>query len=120
MTLIVNGTDLTPYIAYGGLKWQRNDIDSPDAGRNMDGTMERGRVTTKIRLDITCRLLTSEELSAVLNALLPETVTVVYDDPMYGRVAKRMYANNNPATFQVRKTNGKEYWAGVTFPLVEV
>ena len=120
MTLTIDGVNIVPYIAYGGLKWQRNDIDSPDAGRNMDGTMERGRVATKIRLDITCRLLTSAELSIVLNAILPETVSVVYDDPMYGTVTKLMYANNNPATFQIQKSDGRVYWAGVTFPLVEV
>ena len=111
---------MTKYIAFGGLKWQRNDIEAPDAGRNMSGTMERGRVTTKIRLDITCRPMTSEELSIVLNAIQPETVTVTYDDPLYGYTAKTMYSNNNPAAFQMRRSNGKEYWTGVTFPLIEV
>lgn len=120
MTLIVDGIDLTPYIAYGGLKWQRNDIDDPDTGRDMAGLMHRGRVATKIRLDVTCRLLKQNEIAVVLNALLPEYVNVTYDDPMLGRVTKRMYANNNPAVFQIKKRNGDEYWSGVEFPLVEV
>lgn len=119
MTVIVNGVDMTPYIAYGGLKWQRNDIDSPQTGRAMNGLMYRGRIATKIRLDITCRLLTAEELSIVLNAIYPEYVTVTYDDPMYGNVTKIMYSNNNPASYQILKPSGKEYWSGVTFPLVE-
>ena len=125
MTLTINGVDFinTPfgksYVAYGGFKWQRYDIDSPDTGRSMDGLMHRGRVTTKIRLDITCRPLTSEELSIVLNTILPEYVTVTYDDPMLGRTTKTMYANNNPAVYQLNKGNGIVYWSGVTFPLVE-
>lgn len=119
MTLTVNGVDMTPYIAYGGLKWQRNDIDSPATGRSLDGLMHRGRVTTKIRLDITCRLLTASELQLVLNTIYPEYVTVTYDDPMYGRVTKTMYSNNNPASYQIKKPNGIEYWSGVTFPLIE-
>lgn len=119
MTLTIDNVDMTPYIAYGGLKWSRNDIDAPDTGRDMAGTMHRGRVSTKIRLDVTCRLLEKAEISIVLNAILPEYVTVTYDDPMYGTVTKTMYSNNNPAVFQIRKSSGKEYWGGVTFPLIE-
>lgn len=119
MYLTINNIDMTPYIATGGVKWQRNDIDSPDTGRAMDGMMYRGRVATKIRLDITCRLLRADELRIVLNAILPEYVTVTYDDPMYGRVTKTMYSNNNPAVYQFPKANGTEWWSGVTFPLVE-
>ena len=121
MTLTVGSVDLTPYIAFGGVKWQRSDIDSADAGRTMDGEMHRGRVATKIRLDVTCRPLTTTEASTVLSAIAPEYVTVTYTDPMAGgtRTAK-MYANNNPATFMMHKKNGKEYWGGITFPLVEV
>ena len=119
MTLSINGVDITNYIAYGGLKWSRNDIDDPQTGRAMDGKMYRGRVATKIRLDVTCRLLKSDELRTVLNLILPEYVTVTYDDPMYGTVTKTMYANNNPAVYQIKKKNGDEWWSGVTFPLIE-
>lgn len=119
MTLTIDGVDITPYIAYGGLKWQRNDVDDPDTGRDMSGIMHRGRVATKIRLDVTCRLLTAAELSTVLNLIYPEYVTVTYDDPMLGRVTKTMYANNNPAVYQLHKNDGTEWWSGVTFPLVE-
>ena len=119
MTLMIDGVDMTPYIAYGGFKWSRNDVDAPNTGRSMDALMHRGRVATKIRLDITCRPLTTEELRIVLNTILPEYVTVTYDDPMYGRTTKTMYANNNPAVFQLNKNDGRQYWTGVTFPLVE-
>ena len=126
MTLVINGVDFIntasgkAYVAYGGLKWTRNDVDDPQTGRDMAGLMHRGRVATKIRLDVTCRPLKQDEISIVLNALLPETVMVTYDDPMLGTVTKKMYANNNPATFLIKKPNGDEYWNGITFPLVEV
>lgn len=119
MTLQINGVDITDYIAYGGLKWSRQDIDSPETGRAMNGLMYRGRVATKIRLDVTCRLLKASELHTVLNLILPEYVTVTYDDPMLGTVTKTMYANNNPAVYQFRKNDGTEWWSGVTFPLIE-
>ena len=119
MTLTINGVDMTPYIAYGGLKWQRYDVDSPDTGRAMNGLMYRGRVATKIRLDITCRPLYANELRTLLNLIYPEFVSVRYDDPMQGQVVKIMYSNNNPAAYQGKNTDGREVWTGVTFPLIE-
>lgn len=119
-SLSINGVDVTGYIAYQGLKWSRNDVDSPDTGRTLDGLMHRGRVATKIRLDVTCKPLTSAEASVVLNAIYPEYVTVTYVDPMYGSVSKRMYSNNNPATYCIMKPDGTEYWQGIEFPLIEV
>lgn len=120
MQITIDGTEITDYIAHGGLKWTRSDIDGPDAGRSMDGVMHRLRVGTKIRLDITCRPLTATELRTLLNLIYPEYVTVVYDDPMSGRVSKTMYSNNNPASYYRMKRSGVEQWTGVTFPLVEV
>ena len=119
MTLKINGVDVVPYIANKGLKWQRNDVDSPDVGRTLDGLMHRGRVSTKIRMDITCRPMTAAEASIVLNAILPEFVTVEYDDPMYGRKTSTMYSNNNPASFLLQKEDGTEWWDGIAFPLIE-
>ncbi len=112
--------DITGYIAFGGLQWSRNDIDDPESGRTLDGVMHRGRVATKIRLDITCRPLKASELSIVLNLIYPEYITVRYNDPMSGQVTKTMYSNNNPASYCIKKPNGTEWWNGITFPLVEV
>ena len=112
--------DITEYIAFGGLKWSRNDVDSPDTGRTLDGIMHRGRVSTKIRLDITCHPLKANELAIVLNLILPEYIYVRYDDPMYGNVVKHMYSNNNPASYCILKPDGTEYWSDITFPLIEV
>lgn len=130
----IDGTDITNYIAYNGVKWSRNDVDGPNAGRSMSGLMIRDRVATKIRLDITCRPMNQDELRILLNLLLPEFVSVTYDDPMYGVVTKTMYANNNSASFLIRKEpiktdrwwicpssepTPKELWSDITFPLVE-
>ena len=118
MMLKINGVDFMPFIAKQGVKWQRNDIDAPNSGRTMDGTMQRGRVTTKIRLDITCRPLKAEEAMTVLHTILPEYVTVDYD-PMSGyRNNVTMYSNNNPASFLIEKPED-DWWSGITFPLIE-
>ena len=120
MIFQIGGVDITPYVAYNGFKWQRSDLDAPNSGRTLDGLMHRGRVASKIRLDITCRPLLASEARIVLNAILPEWVTVTYTDPMNGSsVTKTMYSNNNPASFLLKKRDGGEYWSGITFPLIE-
>jgi hypothetical protein len=86
MILKINGLDILPYIEQKGIKWTRNDLDGSNAGRTMDGIMHRERVASKIRLDITCLPLKSEDASLILNAINPEYVEVEYTDPMYGHV----------------------------------
>ena len=113
-------TDLTTYIANGGLKWSRNDIDASDAGRDtQDGLMHRARVAIKIRLDVTCRPLEESEATTVLQAILPEWLQVQYFDPQSGAsVTKKMYSNNIPATFLIRQGTTNR-WTGIAFPLIE-
>ena len=118
----INGTNITPLIAYQGVQWKRNDIDGPNAGRTLSGLMIRDRVATKIRLDITCTPLTLEQVRTLLNLIYPEFVTVMYDDPMEGIVTKVMYSNNNGAQFlkkQPDEIGGAEYWDNIPFPLIE-
>jgi hypothetical protein len=120
MILKIDGVDIVPYIAHGGFKWQRSDVDGNDAGRDLNGDLRRNRVATKRRLDITCKPLTTGEASAVLSAIMPEWVTVEYLDPQAGTVLSRvMYSNNNPASYLLKQPNGTELWGGITFPLIE-
>lgn len=116
MVFNINGVNMLPFIAQNGIKWQRNDLDGSNAGRTMDGTMHRERITSKVRLDVTCIPLSSEEAAIVLNAIYPEYVDVEYTDPMYGRVVKTMYSNNTPATYI---NTISDRWEGITFPLIE-
>lgn len=119
MTLTIGSTDITPYIAFRGLKWQRSDVDSAQATRTLDGSLQRSRIATKIRLDITCRPLTDSEAAIILNLILPEWVTVTYSDPMLGvRSNIVMYSNNNPASYCIKKGQ-TDLWDGITFPLIE-
>lgn len=111
--------DLTPFIAKNGVKWQRADVESPNAGRALNGEMLRLRVATKVRLDVTCRPLTATAAATVLGAIGAEYVYVDYTDPMYGnRTNVKMYSNNHPATYCMQR-DGVDYWNGITFPLVE-
>lgn len=120
MTFTINGVDITPYIAFSGLKWQRADVDGPNAGRTLDGTMIRDRRATKIRWDVTCRPLKRSELSTILTLIQPEFVMLAYTNPVTGNYTTgQFYANNFPAQLGMITKNGVEYWTGLTFPLIQ-
>lgn len=55
MILKIGNLDMIPYVARGGIKWQRSDIEGENAGHMLNGTMRRDRIAVKIRLDVTCR-----------------------------------------------------------------
>ena len=119
MTFQISGTDITPYIAYGGLKWQRADVDGPNAGRDIDGNLIRDRKAVKIRWDVTCVPLTAEQMATILSLIQPEWVMVTYTDPVTGNnVTSQMYANNFGMNYQMITRQGVEYYAGLTFPLI--
>ena len=113
------GVNLLPYLAEDGIKLTRFDVEAPDTGRTLDGVMHRGRVASKVRLDITCRPLTSDEAMVVLQAILPEFVTVRYIDPQNGSVTRTMYSNNIPTICATVYPDGSAVWKGLTFPLIE-
>lgn len=120
MILTINGVDVTPYIAYQGLKWSRNDVEAANAGRLQNGEMQRDRVAIKYRFDVTCRPLTADEQATILTLIEPQYVEVVYTDPKtnstnYGK----FYSNNIPSTFCMVDSRGTEWWMGLAFPLVE-
>lgn len=120
MTFQVDGVDLTPYIASGGIQWTRNDVDGTNAGRAMDATMYRDRVAIKFKFTITCRPLTMSEAATVLSAIEPEYVSVTYTNPMTGSdTTGEAYSNNVPATYLFKDKSGTEWWTGITFPLIE-
>ena len=115
----INGTDITNWIAEKGIKWTRNDLDGPNAGRTLSGLMIRDRVAIKIKLEITCKELYGEDLQTLLTLLLPEYVDVTYNDPLYGEVTKTMYSNNNTSILNRIDTAGKRVWGSIMFPLIE-
>ncbi len=113
-------TDLTPYIAFGGLKWSMQAIDAQGSGRDtQDGLMHRALIAYKVRIDCTCKPLEVTDASTVLTAIKPEWLEVVYFDPQTGSSqTKKMYSNNIPATFAIQHGT-KQYWSGIAFPLIE-
>ena len=115
-----NWVDITPYIAFNGLKWSRNDVEAANAGRMQNGDMQRDRVAIKYRWDVTCRPVTGAEQSLILTLIEPVYVSVKYLDPTTNTIQTATYYSNNiPSTFAIHQPNGTEIWTGLAFPLVQ-
>lgn len=119
MILEINGVNILPFVDGKGIKWTKNDLDGPQAGRTLDGRMHRARVAAKTRLDITCKPLPGGAAGILLRAIAPEYVTVRYTDPMLGTVTRTMYAGTIPATVARVREDGSELWEGIAFSLIE-
>ena len=119
MIFKINGMNCLPFVDDEGFSWSRNDVDSSQAGRTMDSTMQRGRIAIKRKLEITCRPMTTGETRVLLNLIRPEFVEVEYTDPMDGLVITTMYSNNVPATIMTLNEDGDPVWTGIKFPLIE-
>lgn len=117
----VNGFNVLPYIEAGGLKWSENDIDSPQAGRTMDGLMHRGKVESKIKYEFKCWPLVTSEANIVINALQTEYVDVETDiDPKNGTVAYQMYnSSRNSSCYVIDPSTGIGKWHDLSFNLIQ-
>jgi len=122
-SISIGNTDITPYVGFGGIEWTRNDIDGANAGRTISGLMIRDRIATKDKIKVTCRPLTTEELTTVLTALEPEYLSVSYTNPRTGSsVTKTMYCSSVPVAFSLcRDSNAttNDLWGGIAFSLIE-
>ena len=120
MVFKISGVDITPYIAFSGIKWSRNDVEASNAGRMQNSDMLRDRVAIKYRWDITCRPLTADEQATILTLIEPEFVTVQFTDPTTNSTrTEQFYSNNIPSTFMIVDSKGVEWWTGLVFPLIQ-
>ena len=112
--------DITPWIAWQGLTFSRNDVDAPNAGRDMSGLMHRGRVASKEKMKINTVQLTREQVSTLHNLLFPETIQVrVNPYPKTNAPhVMTMYSNNVSTTYVIHRESGEDLQS-VSFPLVE-
>ena len=112
--------DITPYIAFGGLTFSRNDVDAPDAGRDMTGLMHRGRIGVKEKMNINTIPLTKTQSSSIQQLLYPETIEVRVTPYPRTNAAQilSMYSNNVKVTYLIHYTNGEDMQS-LSFPLIE-
>jgi hypothetical protein len=113
--------DITPQIAWQGLTFSRNDVDAPDAGRDMSGLMHRGRVAVKEKINIQTVQLTRAQSSTLQTLLYPEAIQVrvtPYPRTNASHIMS-MYTNNVKTTYVIHRANGEDLQS-LSFPLIEL
>lgn len=116
-----NWIDITPYIGWQGLTFSRNDVDAPDAGRDMSGLMHRGRVAVKEKINITTVTMTKAQSAALQTLLYPESIQVrVNPYPRTNASHTMTMYTNNVKTTHVMTTQGGDELQSLSFPLIEL
>lgn len=113
--------DITPLIAWQGLTFSRNDIDSPNAGRDMTGLMHRGRVAVKEKMNIQTVQLTKAQVSTLQTLIYPSSFSVrVTPYPRTNAAhTMTMYTNNVKTTYVIHRSSGEDLQS-LSFPLIEL
>lgn len=120
---IYNGSrwvDITPWIAWQGLTFSRNDVDDADTGRDMSGLMHRGRIAIKEKMNVQTKILNQTQIATLYQLVLPQSFQVRVT-PYPGTNAAKvmtMYSNNFATSYVIRKGNVDMQTA--KFPLIEV
>ena len=112
--------DITPWIAWQGLTFSRNDVDSPQAGRDIAGYLHRGRVASKEKMNVQTVQLTRAQSSKLQTLLYPETIMVRVTPYPRTNAAQilNMYSNNVKTTYVIHRENGEDLQS-LSFPLIE-
>ena len=114
----IGGQDFTDILPEGAIKWSRNDLDSEESARTLDGLMHRTRIAIKRKLSITTARLTTGQIMDLNAALKPAFISVTYLDPIDGVTTKTFYGSTVESTTQITM-DGETYWTGTTFNLIE-
>lgn len=113
---IIGGANYIPYISE--IKWARNDLDSEDSGRTLDGIMQRSRVAIKRKLSVTLKPLTQEQMESITAAIEPQFVEVTFADPRLGVVTKTFYGSSIEAAVLMFRDD-TVLWRDGSFSLIE-
>lgn len=116
----VNGVDILPYIADGGLVIEENDLDADGSGRTLDGVMHRTRVATKDKHTVKCMPLSTTDANTVLGAISGSAFVSVRTNvhPKYGLFSGTMYNSSRTASVLRLDENGDAMWDNISFTLI--
>lgn len=117
---VVNGHDYAKVITE--LKPSRNDVDSENSGRNLlDGLMYRSRLATKRKWTVTFDRLNAATIMQLENDLYSgkDYISVTLLDARVNRGVTSSYYFSTINEGVQRSINGRTYYDGVTFDIIE-
>lgn len=113
--------DITPLIAWQGLTFSLNSVDSPDAGRDMSGYMHRGMVAIKEKMNIQTVQLTRAQVAEMFVYFVLDSFYVRVTPYPNTNAAKvlHVYTNNVKTTYIIHRESGEDLQS-LSFPLIEL
>ena len=115
MIFEVNGVDIVPFAMVGGISWKRINVEGGNGMIMANGTDRKDRVTARYEWDFAFKPMTAADQATLLTLLNPESVQVRFTDPQTNSPNTDIYyVSDVPAGYLVKRTNGVEYWGGMT------
>ena len=119
----IDGTDITNYIAFRGIKWSYRYVNGKNGGLTLAGYTQLDILATKSDLTITCVPLAYSDLRTLMGLLSGPSVQVTYDDPVGGQVTKEMHPSGQAAAFlneDSQELDAQMRYDGISFKLEEL
>lgn len=116
----IDGEDITRHIEMGGVSMSENDLDSPGAGRTLDGKMHRDKTAEKKKAEIKCVPIKKQDLTKIMKVLRNQYFvceTDLFGDA--GDVALEMYNSTRKYIATVIDIEGIVWYTGVSFNIIE-
>lgn len=89
--LVINGVDITPYIALKGYNFSIEDLDA-SAERSMSGTLTRDRVARVPIIEVTTvSMLKQADVAKIRNACKPARIRCEFYNPEVGTLNEHYF-----------------------------
>lgn len=107
--------DLMPFIMVGGLSWKRSYVDGGNAMVMQDGTRMNDRIADKGEWTAAFKPMTAADQATILGLLSGQSVTLKYTNPETNAdTTDAFYVSEIPSGYLIQRTDGTEYWGGMT------
>lgn len=112
----INGVQVTQPAT---VTYNRYDLDSEESFRGLDGTMQRDRITTKVKLDCQWNALTASQMSQLLKAMDDVFFNINYFDPYLGSYTSKTFYVGDRSAPVYSVANGKVIFKSFTANFIE-
>lgn len=99
--------------------YNRYDMDSEESFRGLDGTMQRDKVATKVKLECQWNALTANEMSTLLNAMEDVFFEINYFDPFAGSYTTKTFYVGDRSAPVYSVANGKVIFKSFSANFIE-
>lgn len=114
----IGGRNITKFVEE--VSWESNDLDAPKSGRDLGGTMHRGKTAEKWKLLFKLVPIKASDLIPIISSLRSEYVSVRTNMlPEYGEVTYTGYNSSRKGGVCVMTTDGILKHKDVAFNVIE-